>query len=382
MTHRITFYPVGNGDTSQILLTGGRRILMDYRHQKAGEDDFYPVIDLKARLQRELKEANRDYFDVVAFTHADLDHICGSTDFFELQHAQKYQGEGRIKIRELWMPAAMLLERPERDQLSDEFAILMREAKYRLLEGNGIRVFSKPPALMDWLKPELEKRGESANARDHLFVNAGTTVPGFSLGADGVEFFCHSPFIKHCEGGDIIRNDAALIFNVRFSVNGHEYDYLAVGDAEWSVIEDIVNISRYHGNDDRLAWDLFNIPHHCSYFALSDNKGKDETDPKPLVKELLLMGREESYLVSSSRPIPDNKDAYQQTQPPHVQAKKAYQRYLREVRGRKFLVTMEEPNENKPEPLVFEVTYGGVSWKKSAMVGAGGLAAAAPARAG
>jgi hypothetical protein len=26
-------------------------------------------------------------------------------------------------------------------------------------------------------------------------------------------------------------------------------------------------------------WDVFKVPHHCSYTALSDTKGKDETVP-------------------------------------------------------------------------------------------------------
>jgi len=380
--HQIRFYPVGNGDTSQIVLSNNRRILMDYRHQQAGEDPSTTAIDLKARLRKELEDAGRDYFDVVAFTHADTDHISGSTDFFELLHAKKYQGDGRIKINELWVPAAMLLETASNDKQSAEFVILRQEARYRLLEGKQIRVFSKPPALKEWLEAKLKDRGETVTARDHLFVDAGTIVPGFSLGQDCVEFFCHSPFIKHCEGGDIVRNDASLIFNVRFESDGHRYDYLAVGDAEWSVLEDIVSITRFHKNDDRLAWDLFSVPHHCSYLALSDDKGEDETSPKPLVKDLLLMGKRDAYVVSSSRPIPDNKQAYSQTQPPHIQARKTYQRYLKEVGGRKFLVTMEEPNQKTPEPLTFDITYGGVSWVRSLLIGAPAVAAAKPARAG
>ncbi|MDO8417315.1 MAG: hypothetical protein Q7S87_14005 [Agitococcus sp.] len=380
--HQILFYPVGNGDTSQIILSNKRRILMDYRHQLKGEDPTSPVIDLKARLKKELKDAGRDNFDVVVFTHADSDHISGSTDFFELNHALKYQGNGRIKIDELWVPAAMVIEHVCRDQQSDEFAILRREAQHRLLEGKGIRVFSKPPALAELLERKLKERGEAATARDHLIVDAGTIVSGFTLEKDGVEFFCHSPFIKHCPDGDVVRNDASLIFNIRFEAEGNRYDYLAVGDAEWSVLEDIVSTTRYHGNDDRLAWDLFNVPHHCSYLALSDTKGDNETEPKPLVKDLLLMGKRQAYEVVSSRPIEKDKDAYLQIQPPHVQAYNTYQRYLDKVGGRRILVTMETPNKKHPEPLVFDVTYGGVSWIRSAVVGATALAAAAPVRAG
>lgn len=383
-THKVIFYPVGNGDTTQIVMSAGRRVLFDFRHTGKAEDSDEPEIDLKAHLKEELDNAGRDYFDVVAFTHADLDHIQGSTDFFELQHAKKYQGEGRIKINELWVPAAMLLEEADNDHQQEESILLRQEARHRLLEGKDILVFSKPQALADWLEPRLKERGESASARDHLFIDAGTIVPGFSLESDDVEFFCHSPFIKHCDEGDIIRNRASLVFNVRFRANGEHYDYLEVGDATWEDIEDIVNITKYHKNEDRLAWDLYNIPHHCSYLALNEDgqKGDKETEPKSLVKELLLAGKQDAYIISSSKPIPDIKESYDQVQPPHIQARNTYEKYLRELGGRKFLVTMEEPNANKPEPIVFEVSSGGVTWKRSVAIGAPAIITSTPPRAG
>lgn len=380
--HKVIFYPVGNGDTSQIVLSGGRRVLFDFCHREKAEDADTPEIDLKTRLKTELKAAGRDYFDVVAFTHADLDHIQGSTDFFELQHAKKYHGDGRIKIRELWVPAAMLLEEADNDHQTDECVLLRQEARHRLLEGKDILVFSKPEALMDWLLPKLKERGESPSARDHLFIDAGTIVPGFTLAKDSVEFFCHSPFIKHCDEGDIIRNRASLIFNVRLRADGEHYDYLEVGDATWEELEDIVKTTRAHKNDDRLTWDLYNLPHHCSYLALSDEKGSKETGPKPLVKELLLQGKKDAYIVSCSKPVTDVRESYEQLQPPHIQARKAYERHLRDVGGRKFLVTMEEPNAAKPEPLVFEVTREGVIWKRSPSIGAPAIVLSTPPRAG
>ena len=382
--HQVIFYPVGNGDTTQIILSAGRRVLFDFCHREGAEDNDTPEIDLKARLKEDLKAVGRDYFDVVAFTHADLDHIQGSTDFFELQHAKKYQGEGRIKIRELWIPAAMLLEEADNDHQTEESVLLRQEARHRLLEGKDILVFSKPQALADWLEPLLKARGESPSARDHLFIDAGTIVPGFTLANDGVEFFCHSPFIKHCDEGDIIRNRASLVFNVRFRADRAHYDYLEIGDATWEEIEDIVRTTRYHKNDDRLVWDLYNIPHHCSYLALNEEgqKGDKETEPKPLVKELLLQGKRDAYIVSCSKPIPDANDSYEQIQPPHIQARKAYERYLKEVVGRKFLVTMEEPNANKPEPIIFEISSGGITWTRSGSIGAPAIITSRPPRAG
>lgn len=380
--HIVKFYPVGHGDTSQIVLHNGRRILFDFNHSSASEDSQRPEINLKAELKAELTTAGRDYFDVVAFTHADLDHIQGSTEFFELQHAKKYQGEGRIKIEELWMPAAMMVQTADKDSQMDEFAILLREGRHRLLEGKGIRVFSQPETLMEWLRPKLRDRGESENARDHLFVDAGTIVEGFTLVDDKVEFFCHSPFIKHCDEGDIIRNDASLVFNVRLDADGEIFDYLEVGDATWESLTDIVDTTKFHGNMDRLEWDIYNIPHHCSYLALSDEKGEKKTVPKPQVQEILDRGRKGAYIVSCSDPCTDIKESYQQVQPPHIQARNGYKAGLDAVGGRAFLVTMEEPNANKPEPIVFELTSSGNAWIKSGAVGAVGAAVSSPSRAG
>lgn len=380
--HTIKFYPVGNGDTCQIVLTGGQRILLDYCHRKKAEEESSPEIELASELKAELIKSNTDRFDVVAFTHADLDHIQGSTEFFHLEHAAKYQGDGRIRIGELWVPAAMLIEESERDKQSEEFVVLRQEARHRLIEGVGIRVFSKPKKLLDWLEPKLKEKGEAVTARDHLFVDAGTVVPTFSLETDAVEFFTHSPFIKHTDEGDVIRNSAALVFSVRFRADSSEYNYLAVGDAEWNDLEDIVSITRYHERDDRLSWNLYNIPHHCSYTALSDEKGDKETIPSPLVKELLLEGQKDSYMVSSSKPITDVQGSYAQTQPPHIQARNCYEKHLRDIDGRKFLVTMEEPNGTNPKPIVFEIGSGGITRERTGQTGAPAVATSKPPRAG
>lgn len=372
--HKVIFYPVGNGDTSQIVLENGKRILFDFRHLKKAENNEEPKINLKDQLNKELKEAGRSSFDVVAFTHGDRDHIENSTEFFELRYAVKYQGNGRIKIDTLWVPAAMILDTGTNDQQSDEFIIWRQEARYRLKEGKGIRVFSKPDKLKIW----FEQNDLTVDSRRHLITDAGELAPDFTLDKDGVEFFCHSPFIKHVDDNYDLRNDAALIFNTRFKSGNNTFDYLAVGDSTCDVLEDIVQITKKHKNDDRLAWDLHNIPHHCSYKALSDDKGEKETVPNPLIEELLQMGKEGAYLVSSSNPIEDTKAGYEQTQPPHIQAKKCYQKYLRQVSGNKLFVTMEEPNLKQPEPLVFKIESSGISLDKK-IVSAASIITSSPA---
>lgn len=355
--HKLVFYPVGNGDTSQIILENGKRILFDFRHVK-NENGNGKTINLKDRLSSELKDAKKTSFDVVAFTHGDKDHLENSTEFFELLHEKQYQGNGRIKIDELWVPAAMILETATKFEQKEEFVIWRQEARYRLKQGKGIRVFSKPDKLKKW----LEKENLTVESRKHLITDAGKIVPGFTLDNDGVEFFCHSPFIKHVDGeGDVLRNEASLIFNIKFKMGINHFHYMAVGDTKWEALEDIITISKNHQNEERLKWDIYNIPHHCSYLSLNDEKGKEETTPTALIEDLLLSGKDGAYIISSSKPIEDTKDSKEQQQPPHVQAKKCYVRYLKKINGTKFLVTMEEPSWLNPEPIILEIKGDGIS---------------------
>lgn len=372
--HKIVFYPVGNGDTSQIILENEKRLLFDYRHIKKTEEGNGPEINLKDRLKDELKKAKKDAFDVVAFTHGDKDHIENSTEFFELLHAEKYQGGGRIKINELWVPAAMILETATNEEQSDEFVIWRQEARHRLKEGKGIRVFSKPDKLKDW----LEENGLTLDSRRNLITDAGQIVPGFSIENDGVEFFCHSPFIKHVDHSDELRNEAALIFNIRFKIENNIYDYLAIGDSRWDVLEDIVQTTKDHNRKDRLNWDIYSIPHHCSYLALNEDKGEKETSPAALIKELLQCGKDGAYIVSSSNPIEDFGAGCEQKQPPHIQAKKCYEKYLEEVNGAKFLVTMEEPNKEEPKPIIFNIGKDGITRDEKKLISAAAIITSSP----
>ncbi|NUM82046.1 hypothetical protein HUU42_14715, partial [bacterium] len=290
--HKITFYPLGNADTCKIDLECDKNLLFDYAHSKEGETDDDPRIDLAKSLQEELKKEKKNYFDIVAFTHADDDHIRGSSDFFYLEHADKYQSSDRIRINELWVPAAMILE----DGAEDEARILRQEARFRLKKGSGIRVFSRPDRLTDWLK----KEGLTLDSRKSLITDAGQLVPGFDIVNHGVEFFVHSPFAKHADGAITDRNESALILHATFVVNTRETKFFIIGDSTHEVLSEVVQKTRKHKRENRLKWDVYDIPHHCSYLALSDDKGKETTVPVPEVKWLLDQGGLRGILISCS----------------------------------------------------------------------------------
>ena len=127
---QLTFYPIGNADCCLIDLVDGQKILVDYAAAKDVEDPKDLRINLAAAIRDNLDDADRDYFDIVAFTHLDLDHVGGSSEIFHFEHAEKYQGKGRVKIKTLWVPAAAITE----EGVEDEARIVRAEARYRLRE--------------------------------------------------------------------------------------------------------------------------------------------------------------------------------------------------------------------------------------------------------
>ena len=368
--HRVRFYPVGNGDCSQIVLANKKRLLFDFCHRRKSEDKDDPRIDLKSALSDELAQAKRNGFDVLALTHLDDDHIANSTEFFYLEHAKKYQGAGRKRIGVLWVPAAAILE----TGLTGEAAVWRSEARHRLKEGKGIRVFSKPSSLEKW----LESQGLSLKERRDLITDAGQLVPEFNLKRDGVEFFVHSPFAKHADGGTVMRNESALILHATFEVSGRKTRYLMVGDSESDVLEEIVDITRARKRDERLQWDLYNVPHHCSYLALGPEKGKVRTKPVKNVQWLLDQCQAGGVAVSSSDPIPDEDT----NDPPHRQAAATYRKAIDDNDGHKFVVTMEHPSRAKPKVLEIEIGARGATLKKLSIVGVPAVTASTAPRAG
>lgn len=358
--HKVTFYPLGNADTCLIELENGEKLLFDFADVANPNDPEDKRIDLAATLKQTLSEADRNYFDVVAFTHLDDDHTHGSSEFFNFEHAKKYQGTDRIHIGTLYVPAAVIIE----EGCEGEAAIIRAEARYRLREGKGIRVFSRPGKLEDW----LEEQGLSLQEREHLITDAGQLVPEFSLDRNGVEFFVHSPFASRLEDGTLLdRNTDALAVQATFLVGSKETKLILSSDLNHEAFTEIVNITKYHGNEERLEWDIFKIPHHCSYLSLSPEKGKDKTEPVPEVKWLLEeQGRKGALIISPSKPIPtDDSDA----QPPHRQAANYYKGVTSSING-EFVVTMQRPNISNPDSSVIEIDGFGATLKKVSSSGA------------
>lgn len=375
--HRLTFHPLGNADSTRIDLENGMKILIDYGDERDPKDPQDKRIDLAETLRSDLKKSVKDSFDVNVFTHLDSDHINRSSEFFEFDHAKKYQGGDRVKMPMMWVPAAAILETGN----SGDASVIQAEAKWRLEKNYGIRVFSSPGMLDSWFASKKIKPADRA----HLITNAGETVKGFSLADDGVEFFCHSPFATRSEDGKLLdRNKDAIALHVTFCSGGCYSRALFLSDLTYDVIADIVRVTEWHGKKDpsrlqRLMWDVQKISHHCSYTALAEDKGVNKTKPDPYVDRLFRdYGQEHGVIVSTSKPIPtDDSDI----QPPHRQAANYY-RDVEKDEFRQFKVTMNHPNATRPKPLVIKIDGMGVTVEKEVIIGAAPIISSPAPRAG
>lgn len=362
--HTLNFFPLGNADCCRIDMHDGRQLLVDYAAMRdpANKNDLR--IDLPAELRRNLDQRKRDYYDVVMFTHLDDDHIRGTSSFFYLEHAAKYQGQvngkDRIRMRELWVPAAVITE----EGCTDEDRIIRQEARYRLKKGMGIRVFSRPEALKCW----LESEGLTMADRRSLFTDAGQLVPGWQAAAQGVEFFVHSPFASKTDDGTYAeRNSGCLVLHATFEADGQKTRVFFGADITHEPLSEIIQKTRHYSREERLESDIVKISHHSSYLSLSDDKGKDRTKPDDQIAyffEKKLLWR--AMLISTSCSI----SSMDTTQPPHRQAAMYYEECAA-AQGGRYMVTMDEPSASAPKPLVVEITG---SKAKRQMTYGGGLA--------
>ncbi len=356
MVAKVHFFPLGNADTLRIDLTNGAKILIDYADMRNDDDDTDLRCDLPRELRRDLLKVGRNEYSAVCITHLDDDHCRGFGDFFWLRHARTYQDDDRIRINELWVPAAAILE----DGLDGDARLVRAEARHRLREGKGVRIFSRPARLKKW----IEDNGLDFESRKDLIVDAGKLVPGYTKeGPAQAEFFVHSPFgWRQDENTVVDRNEDAIVMQVTFREGTRDSCFFLGSDVNHETLSAIIQVTRKYGNDDRLLWDLMKLFHHCSYFALGPERGTDETEAVPDVKWFFeTQGRRGGIIVSPSWSIPaKGSKEDDDVQPPHRQAAAHHRRVARQLDGG-FVVTMDQPTKTNPKPFGYEITAFGIA---------------------
>lgn len=329
------FWPVGNGDSTSILVTDDHWLQLDLNHMAEAEKDdspYYPIVDeLEERLP---KRNDEPYLAVFALTHPDEDHCKGFTDLLD-----------RVTIGEIWFTPRVFRE--YKIDLCDDAVAFRDEAMRRVKKtikdgdarsGDRVRIIG-----YDDLLKEDEFTG---------FPEERLTIPGNSITEiDGEELegefraFIHAPFKDDADGD---RNETSLAMQVRLTEGEVNAEALFFGDLNYPILRRIFNAS----DADDLRWGVLMSPHHCSKSAMYwAEDGEEEKLRRDILDDMEKNKVEPGYIVSSSEPIPaKNKSG---DNPPHAKAKNRYQEI---VEAEHFLCTQEHPNEKKPEPICFELT--------------------------
>lgn len=378
MAATLTFHPLDNADCTRIDLRDGRKILVDYADMRNPNDGADPRIDLPRALRDDLRAAKRDYFDIVLFTHLDEDHTLGAGDFFHFDRFAGRQGGDRIVMRELWVPAAAITE----EGCIEDAQLIRQEARHRFIKGSGVRVFSRPGRLRDF----CTRNGIRLEDRLHLVTDAGKLVDGFTDldAAGGLQIFVHNPMAWRLNDREVEeRNEDAVVFHATFREGSRDTRVLFASDVNDETLSHVVRTSKSHRNEERLRWDVFKIPHHCSYRSLNAaDKGVDKTVPIEDVRWLCEDAAEpRGIMVSTSEIIPGKgSERDRNVQPPHRQAAAYYEDVAAGIDGQ-FEVTMHHSPRRNPKASQVSITSAGATFLALAALPSD-YAAATPMRSG
>lgn len=287
----VVFWPVGNGDSTTIIIDEDTVIQVDFNHLESSEDEEDPRISIVDELVDLLPEVDgKPYLAVFVLTHPDQDHCRG---FAELLN--------QVTIGEIWHSPRIFREYGK--DLSDDATTFRKEAKRRVTQmikndgqvegGNRLRLIG-----YDELLEEDEFEGFP---KEYFTVpgNTITIVDGQEI-EDFFEAFVHAPF-KDDSSGE--RNDTSLAMQVNLKDGNTWGRTMLLGDHCYPTLKKIFD--RSETSD--LEWNVFLAPHHCSKRVMY---WKDEGDKKEELKQDILDAIENAscqpgYIVASCGSSPN-----------------------------------------------------------------------------
>ncbi len=343
----IYFWPVGTGDSTTFVVRPNDVVFqIDLRHSQKSEDeetDCAPVIDY---LEEHLPKVDRQpYLSAFAITHPDKDHIQGFEELLE-----------RVTVGELWFSPRIFREHDDDpNSLGDDAKAFRDEAHRRVtatVEAGGDPGAGNRVRIIGWdeLLDEQHYQGFPLD----FFSLPGDIVK--SLDGDDLtgEFraFIHGPFKQGLDEDAGDRNDTSLAMQITLGNDPSVGGVLLFGDHKYPVIRKIFNLSKEHGNEDNLRWQVLLAPHHCSKSVMYQDEDEKEILKQDILDDLETYQVGAGYIVASSNSIPaSNEDG---DNPPHAKAKARYQ----ELATGGFSCTHDDGRD--AEPLKFTVNSSGI----------------------
>lgn len=351
MEHIIKYYPVGNGDCSLIKLDDGTTMIIDCQISEITKDDKDSLFDVKTDLLKELNkdEKGHPFVDLFVNTHPHSDHCAGfEKNFFcgKLEDYDAKDDKDKIVIGELWVsPMAFAnsidesakpirVEAKRRRKLYDE------DSDYAGEYGSFLRIIGYD--------------------KDKNFDTRYGYIPGTEVDTindeklDKFSIFIHAPFKDCVETGKEKddKNEVSIVLHLTFKDEEGKTlcRVLTAGDAEYDVWDKIVE---NNNDDEKLRWNIFLAPHHCSWTFFNSTNNKEEIkDSSKIILEKQLPG---AHIVTSCSSIKhlDPKA----TPPPCDEAVKEYKKRLKSGEDH-FLNTADEYCSTR-KPIVFKITENG-----------------------
>ena len=376
--HIIKIYPVDNADTSLIKLTDKSTIQIDCQLREGEENsEGVKIYDVKNDLLKELQkdEDKNPYVDLFILSHPHKDHILGFENNYYCGNPDDYSEDNRdnneIIIGELWV-TQMLFS----NDICEQAKPLRKEAKRRR------KLFEDNPDEANKQGNRLRIIGYNDEDKivEGLHYIPGQTVNSFNgIDSDYIDFFIHAPFKSDLVTGkaDKDHNATSIIFQASFKMKkGESIKAKAIfgGDADHYIWEKVLRKSEDNGNSDKLEWDLFLAPHHCSWSFFNDRPYDENKTPKDYSLEFLDYRQPNAYIIASSIKIEDNDN-----NPPHFKAK---EQYVNKVGSGYFRNTGINKSASAPEPLEFTITDDGFKLKKEAVAASSSILGNRTPRAG
>lgn len=351
--NKITFFPVGNGDTTLITLKDSTNVLMDCNITKDSSDENvierYDIIEyLRETLPKD--DDSMPHLDVFILSHPDIDHCRSIEKHFYLGDPSKYDKEkDKILIDELWFAPDVFWE--EDKDLNESAKAFKKEANRRkkLYEDKKSEKSNPGNRLRMIGSTDNEELGEIKS----ITTAAGETVNLINGKIqDDFKFFVLGPVKDESDEPDVERNKRSIILKAEFNIDSKEFNNVVIlaGDSR------IENWKRIMSKNslDSLKFDIFMAPHHCSWYFFSSEDYKNSPPADDEIISFIENGKDDGnvrVIVASCKEIKRSED-----NPPHYRAANLYKKA---VGDDNFYCLSEYPSTDEPKPLIFTFTKNG-----------------------
>ncbi len=344
------FWPVGTGDSTTVVIREDDITMqIDLHHiekSQEGDDTHYPVVD---ELEKSLPKKNgKPYLSVFVLTHPDEDHIKGFADLLK-----------RVTIGELWHTPRIFNEY-KKDLCEDakKFKDELVRRKDITIDQNGIVDAGDRVRIIG--------HDEIFDEDDYKdFPEKWRTYPGNTINIideqdieEIFEAFVHAPFK---EDSSAERNNTSLSLHITLKDGEETGKAIFFGDREYPTIKKIYDKTKEKDRTQYLEWNLMLASHHCSKKVMYWKKDEDSDEElmQDIMDDFEEFGNEGAYIIASCESDFSDEEG---KNPPH---KKARKRYEEIIESNHFVCTQENPNQEKPEPVIFELTSAGFSFLES-----------------